>query len=152
MTADATPLSDVLRSADDILAAMRARKESLGLSDALVDDLARFGGGRWSKAFGPSVEKIPNVVTLMRFADALGVSFIMVQDEAKTRRMQPRWQRRVEHSMRPARRVASAAIRRALPHAQTLLGIAGGKARWKNIAPADRRARMRALAMKRWAA
>jgi hypothetical protein len=149
MTAEPNQL---LRTADDILAAMKTRKEKLGLSDAMVDDLAGFSGGRWNKAFGPAGEKVPNLVTMMVFAEVLGVSFVLVEDIEKVRRMRPRWERRFESAVQNARRIASAAIKRALPYAVARLASSGGKAAWKNTTPAERRARMRELAMKRWAA
>jgi hypothetical protein len=112
--ADAQPL---LRTADEILDAVKARKEALGLSDALVDEIAGYSAGRWNKSFGPSCEKPPSVSTLMIFADVLGLSIMLVEDPQKVRRMSSRWQRRAEGYVHDASKVASSAMRRLRPPA-----------------------------------
>jgi hypothetical protein len=149
--AEVPALSGMLQTADDVLAAVRARKDDLNLSDAAVDHLAGYANGRWGKAFGPAREKNPTVVTLMLFADVLGVSFVMVEDPAKVRRMKSRWEGR-RGRVPDASKIASSAIRRALPAAIRQLTTAGGKARWQGIDADARRAHMTELARKRWAA
>jgi hypothetical protein len=152
MTDAARPLSGPLRDADAILDAMMARKEARGLSNELVDELAGVAEGGWSKRFGPSREKAPGLPVLMMFADVLGVSFVMVEDEAKMARMESRWTRRSERNVQDTGRLARIAIKRALPAAVHKLASSGGKARWSGVDADERRRLMRKLARKRWSA
>jgi hypothetical protein len=121
------------------------------LSDNLVDDLAGFEGSRWAKAFALSCVKMPTLATLMKFADVLGLSVVLVEDPEKVRRVRSRWEGRQANYIHDTSRLAQASIRRALPHAQTLLGIAGGKARWEGVDENERRQHMQELARRRWA-
>jgi hypothetical protein len=57
MSDAARVLSSPLRDAAAILDAMVERKDELGLSNELVDEIAGFGGSmRWNKYFGPARE------------------------------------------------------------------------------------------------
>jgi hypothetical protein len=140
----------LLRTADEVLDAVKARKESLGLSNAVLDEIAGYDPGRWSKAFGPSRDKCPTIATLMNFCDALGVSFVLVEDPVKARLVARRWTRRNETSVHHASKVSQSAIRRALPHARKMFATAGGKARWKDTTPEQRSAAARHAARARW--
>jgi hypothetical protein len=83
----------MLRTADDLIAALRQRKDELQLSNAVVDDLAGLVEGHTDKVLGPTrTKKSPNIITLMCLAGALGLAVQLVDDPDS--RVQGRWAKR----------------------------------------------------------
>jgi hypothetical protein len=58
------PLSGLLRTPDDVLTALRARQNELGLSNEALEHAAGFCGGTVNKYLGPAREKCPTLPTL----------------------------------------------------------------------------------------
>lgn len=150
MQDEVRPLSPILRSAGDVIDAVRARKDRLRLSDELVGEIAGFCPGTLGKYLGPSRLKSPTIGTLCLILQALGVGLMLVEDDDATARVSRLWARRQEHHIQSAGRLASIAVKRAA--AIEKLASSGGKARWKGVDAAERRRQMRKLARKRWAA
>jgi len=84
----------MLRTADDVLEALHSRKNSLGLSNEVVDELAGLTRGHFDKACGPSRVKRPNLDTLMSIVGALGWAIQFVDDPES--RIGERWEKRRE--------------------------------------------------------
>jgi hypothetical protein len=137
----------MLRTAAEIVSALRSRKEALGLSNAVVEEIAGLTIGHWDKACGPTSVKSPNLYTLTALAGALGLAVVLVEDpDAKVRR---RWQRRQE-SMAPRKRRIGR-LRRLKSEAIQELARHAGKARWAGTDPDSLRQHMSELAKRRWA-
>ena len=82
----------MLRTADELIAALRARKDELELSNAVVDELSGMTDGYFDKVAGPSRIKTLGLCGLMAIAGALGLAVQLVPDpDAK---VAGRWERR----------------------------------------------------------
>jgi hypothetical protein len=129
----------MLRTADDIIEALRSRKEALQLSNAIVDDLAGLTLGHFDKVAGPTRERAPSLATLMAIAGALGLAVQFVPDPDST--VAGRWTRRREdQARRQDGRISKAAIRKARPLVLAAAARAAAKARWETATPAARAA------------
>jgi hypothetical protein len=139
MQADLRPLSPILRSADDVIAAVRSRKEELGLSDALLEDLAGFCPGTAAKYLAPGRTKMPGLAILTLLMGALGCGLVLVDDPSAAR-MQSRWTRRSERHVQPPEKVARIAITRARPLVLSEGARKAAAARWKGATKEQRQA------------
>ena len=126
----------MLRDANAVIEALRARKETLGLSNATVDELSGYTEGWWDKVCGPSRMKSPSFATLMAIAGALGLAVTLVEDPASVRTVQGRWRRR----QTPGGNGRLSRLRRAKADAVTELARKGGNARWAGSTPEVRAA------------
>lgn len=86
---------------DDLVNALLARKNELGLSNELLEELCLFTRGHVDKVFGPSREKqmgwkifIPTILK------ALGVKLLLVVDEPQAALMRARWEGRNKSQIR----------------------------------------------------
>jgi hypothetical protein len=82
------------RDYEDLVQALRARQDEIGLSNHLLDELAGFTEGHTDKLIGPSRTKTLGSFSLQTLLDALGLSFVIVEDLDKVRRMESRWEQR----------------------------------------------------------
>lgn len=136
---DARPLSGLLRSADDLLTAVRGRKDDKALSDELLGEIAGFCPGQLGKYIGPSRAKCPTLASLYLLLGALGCGLVLVEDPEATARMAKRWERRNTDRARDNGRVSKVAIERATPAVLAEIGRRGGTARWAKATPEQRR-------------
>jgi hypothetical protein len=133
---------------DQLVDALRARKEHLGLSNAFVDDLIMLAGGHTDKLLGPARKRGLSPFTLDAMLTALALKLVVVQDDEQADRMRARWGARDARQVRSPVRTATvgpAVIRRARFAVARELGRAGGRARWKGTTPELRRKLMRAV-------
>jgi|SRR6516162_2352183 len=140
------------RSHDELVDAMRARKESLGLSNAFVDDLIMLAGGHCDKLLGPARKRGLSPFTMDAMLSALALKLIVVEDIEQAARMQSRWDSRDARQVRSPVRTAAigaAMVRRARPAVIRELGRRGGVARWRGVAPEVRRELMTAVSWSR---
>jgi hypothetical protein len=149
LTADARPLSDVLRSADDVIAALRARQDALSLSNDTVEALAGFCGGTVNKYLGPAREKSPTLQTLALLLGALGVGVVLVEDTKAAELVRSRWTRREERHVQPNGRVAKTAIARARPIVMSEAARKAATARWAKASLQDRKAQAELMVLGR---
>src|SRR5258708_35763432 len=84
----------MLRDANAVIEALRARKETLGLSNAAVDELSGYTEGWWDTVCGPSRMKAPSFAALMAIAGALVLAGTLFEHPASGRTGQRRWRRR----------------------------------------------------------
>jgi hypothetical protein len=119
----------VCRNHGEIVDALRARKDELGLSDSFVDDIGGFAHGHVGKIIGPSRLKGLGRSTIDRLLNVLGVSLLVVVDDEKMRQLKKRHERRAGMYVSENGRVAKLAIKRARPAVLKALGQLGGHAR-----------------------
>jgi hypothetical protein len=131
----------MLRTADDLIAALRARKDELGLSNATVDEIAGMTLGHWDKACGPSRVKSPNLFTLMSLIGALGLAVQFVDDPDRIRAVRGRWRRRSDPQVCPP----TLTIGQARPVVLSRAARKAAKARWARSTPEARAAVVAAL-------
>jgi hypothetical protein len=72
--------SMLLRTGNEILAALRARKNAVGLSNEALEHRAGLCGAFVDKMLGPSQTRVPSVHTLALLAGGLGAAFQLVED------------------------------------------------------------------------
>lgn len=82
----------IVRSYDDLVAAFRAIKERLGLTNAACDRLANIGEGATDKALGPSQAKNMGPLTFNAFCWLFAVQFEMRIDPEQVRVMEQHWE------------------------------------------------------------
>jgi hypothetical protein len=127
----------MLRTPNDIIAALRSRKEQLQLSDATVDEIAGLTSGHCGKVLGPTREKAPTLFTLMTLVGALGLAVQLVPDPET--QVQGRWQKRLTPP-RVGGNGRLSRLRRARADAVAELASKGGRSRWADKTPEQRQA------------
>lgn len=83
-----------LRSYDALVDALVARKDELGLSNGLCDELLGYPCGTVDKYLGPSRVKSIGPTTFALFCELLAVQFRLETDPAALKRMGKRWESR----------------------------------------------------------
>jgi hypothetical protein len=84
-------MTKLIRTYDDLVVAIRARRDELNVSHELLDHLAGFQGGYVSKLLAPRRTKNFGVMSLASMLAALGVGLMLVEDSAQVERMRDRW-------------------------------------------------------------
>jgi hypothetical protein len=128
---------------DALVELLRARQVELGLSNEALERICGWTGGIVDKYLGPSRVKTPGATTLAILMDALAVNGVLMADDAKAARMQRAWDRegrRRERAVRPAARIAKAALARARPLVMAELARKGAVKRWAGATPEQRAA------------
>jgi hypothetical protein len=127
----ARPLSSLLSSADDVLDAVRARKDDLALSNQALEHIAGYAEGTVNKYIGPSREKSPTLPMLYLLLQAMGLGLVLVEDAEAAKRMSHRWTKRSANVNRDGNgKVARLAIKRARPIVLTEVARKAATARW----------------------
>jgi len=70
---------------------LRKRKNALGLSDKVVEEIADMAGGFVSKILAPQPVKTLGRTSLTLLLGALGLKLIVVEDPDQVRRVRRRW-------------------------------------------------------------
>ncbi|MGB5184792.1 MAG: hypothetical protein WBO12_21745, partial [Xanthobacteraceae bacterium] len=89
-----------IRSYDDLITAIRAVKEFLGLSNEAIEDLAGLTRGHWDKVAGRTPVKRMGPMVLNAVLGALAIELHVKPDAAAAGKMSHRWQRRREDHVR----------------------------------------------------
>jgi hypothetical protein len=84
-------MSRLIRSIDDLVAAIRARRDELNVSHELLDDLAGLQSGYTSKLLAPEPMKGLGPMSLPALLGALGAALVLVEDSAQAERVRDRW-------------------------------------------------------------
>ena len=84
-------MTRLIRSLDDLVAAVCARRDELNISHELLDDLAGLQSGYVSKLLAPNRVKNFGAMSLPAVLGALGVALVLVEDTAATERMRGKW-------------------------------------------------------------
>jgi hypothetical protein len=137
-------------SHNELIEALRARKEALGLSNAWIEHVIQLSDGHCDKILGPARERGLSQLTIDGLLAALAIKLIVVEDEAAAARMRPMWDGRDQRQVRAPARIAASLIKRATPGVMRAAGRAGGQKRWRTIDSRLRSKLMSALAKRRW--
>lgn len=97
--------SSAVRSYDDLIIALRAMKEFLGLSNETLEEIAGLTRGHCDKLLGPRRSKHIGRQTLPLILGALGVRLRVEIDPEQAKRVAARWLRRNELQVRHRRRL-----------------------------------------------
>ncbi len=141
---------DIIADYDQLIAAFRARVDTLQLSQALIDDLAGWASGYSGKLFGPSQTKRLGLGNLFILLETLGLGLALVENPAALRKMERRYERRSEWTRRTGviRKQFSPEVRQKLvSEHMSEIGSIGGRARAKCVAARS----ARHAALSRWA-
>jgi hypothetical protein len=84
-------MTRLIRSIDDLVAALRARRDELNVSHELLDDLAGYQSGYTSKLLAPDPMKGLGPMSLPALLGALGAALVLVEDSAQAERVRDRW-------------------------------------------------------------
>jgi hypothetical protein len=84
-------MTRLIRSIDDLVDAIRARRDELNVSHELLDDLAGYQSGYTSKLLAPEPMKGLGPMSLPALLGALGAALVLVEDSAQAERMRERW-------------------------------------------------------------
>jgi hypothetical protein len=104
-----------IRSYDDLITAIRAVKEFLGLSNEAIEDLAGLTRGHWDKVAGRTPVKRMGPMVLNAALGALAIELHVKPDATAAEKMSRRWQRRREDHVRQCQPVSQALLDRVRP-------------------------------------
>jgi hypothetical protein len=145
---------DGLHSYDDLVAALRERAASIGLSFSTIDHLAGFADSATAKYLSDLRVKGLGLQTFFAITETLAIKAIFVEDERMLALMKKHWQRRNEGMARrannSAKRLGSVTVARVLPEIARELGRRGGVRR-RELPAEVRRKLAVAAARARWA-
>jgi hypothetical protein len=123
----------VIENRDELVAALRSRKEFLQLSNSFVEAELLMTAGGCDKVLGPSQTSGFSIATLFDLVELFGARLVFRIDEASSARMAHRWERRDERAVRRPKRISKELLKIAKPLLFADLGRSGGKARAANI-------------------
>jgi hypothetical protein len=140
----------VIRSADDLVEAFRARKTQRGLSNGTVEAQLLWADGICDKYLGPSRTLQLTAAVIEDFMTLLGVELVMRVNPELEARICARLERRDERQVRPQRRLSKELL--AIARAQIFkeLSERGNEARRAKVSPKARSRIARAAATCRW--
>jgi hypothetical protein len=105
-------MTKLLRTPDDIVAALRARKEALDISNETVDGIAQWADGYAGKLLCPEPMKGLGRLSLPSLLEALGVALVLVEDSAAAVRVRDKWvpRKRPQRKLPPEAPCATVAV------------------------------------------
>jgi hypothetical protein len=140
----------VIRCSDDMVEALRARKEQLGLSNAAIEEQLLMAAGTCDKYLGPTRSASLTWRVTEDVMTLFGVELVMRVNPELEAKMLERLERRDERAVRSPKRISAKLLELAQPIIQQKLGRAGGLKRAACL-PAKQRSRIaRAAAISRW--
>jgi hypothetical protein len=140
----------VIRNRDDLIEALRSRKELLGLSNAFVEDQLQMADGHCDKLLGPTQRKGMSIPVLLDMVELFGAQLVMKIDAETEARMKARWERRDPGKVHPPRRLSGRLMEIARSQLYGRLSKLGNEARKAKL-PAEARSNIaRVAAVSRW--
>jgi hypothetical protein len=108
--------SSPIRTQDDLIEALRAVKDRLGLSNTWCDDVGGFTRGQTDKVLGPSRAKGLSPMLFATYCSLFAVRLEMVVDLDQARVMEARWEGRDKSNVRmDLGRISKKLVERAKP-------------------------------------
>jgi hypothetical protein len=91
-----TPLPDVpiIRSMEELLEALRARRDELQITHETIDDVAGWPSGYAGKLLAPSPIKNLGWMSFGLALDSMGVALVMIENAEQRKLVENRWVRR----------------------------------------------------------
>jgi hypothetical protein len=140
----------LVTTVDELIEALRSRKDELGLSNAFVEAQLQMADGHCDKLLGPTRRKGMSVAVLLDIIELFGAQLVIQVDAETEARMRERWERRDAGKVHPPRCLSAHLMR--IARAQLYLGLSelGNKARKAKLPPEARSRIARAAAISRW--
>ncbi len=150
MVSDAvTDQPDIIADYNALIVALKARIDTLQISQQLIDDLAGWAGGYSGKVLGPSQAKKMGMESFWVLLEVLGLGVALVENPVALAKMSHRYETREEIRRRTGsiRRPIAPAVRLAAVSAHMAeIGSRGGRGRSKCVAASS----ARHAALSRW--
>jgi hypothetical protein len=140
----------VIRNRDELLEALRSRKEQLGLSNAFIEHQLHMANGYCDQLIGPTRRRGMTVAVLLDMVELLGCRLEMPPDAEVEARMQARYERRDAGKVRPPRRLSERLMEVARKQFYQELSARGNAARRAKISAKARSRIARVAATCRW--
>lgn len=84
----------LITTMDELLAALRHRRDELDVTHAVLDDISGLQSGYVSKLLAPRPIKHLGPVSMPALLGALAVGLVLVEDPSARTLIEPRWERR----------------------------------------------------------
>jgi hypothetical protein len=84
----------LVTTVDELIEALRSRKDELGLSNAFVEAQLQMADGHCDKLLGPTRRKGMSVAVLLDIIELFGAQLVIQVDAETEARMRERWERR----------------------------------------------------------
>jgi hypothetical protein len=94
-------MTKLIRSIPDLVQAVRARRDELGITHETIDEIAGLPSGYCSKLLAPEPMKGLGPISIPAILGALGVALVLVEDTAQVERVSPRWTKRKRLQRKP---------------------------------------------------
>jgi hypothetical protein len=140
----------VIENREQLVEALRSRKEFLGLSNAFVEAQLLMTSGGCDKVLGPSQTSGFSIAMLFDFVELFGARLVIRVDAESEARMATRWERRDERAVRPQSRLSKKLTKVATAQFYQHLSKLGNEARKAKLPPEARSNIARAAALSRW--
>jgi hypothetical protein len=140
----------IIRSRDELIEALRSRKEQLELSNSFVEAELHLGDGNLDKILGVTPRKNMTILVLMDMVELLGGQLVFQADEAAEARMQSRYERRDSRKVHAQRRLSRKLMEIAREQFYRELSARGNAARRAKVSAKARSRIARAAATCRW--
>jgi hypothetical protein len=140
----------VIRCADDLVEAFRARKTQLGLSNAAIEERLLMASGTCDKYLGPSRTLQLTAPVIEDFMTLFSIEFVMRVNPELEAKMSGRLERRDERQVRPQRRLSKELLALARTQIFKELSARGNEARRAKVSSKVRSRIARAAATCRW--
>jgi hypothetical protein len=136
----------VIRTYEDVLRVIRARRDELDVPHEIIDDIAGLAAGHTSKLLCPRPLKHLGPISWSIF-ETLGLNLVAIENSAALARSRRshKWRQRRQDQM-----LIAHAYPGREPEKFKALGALGGLRRAKNLSPAQRRKIARKAAQARW--
>lgn len=133
---------------DDLVDALRARKDELGLSNAFIEDRLKMCGGACDKYIGPSQTKFMSVYLMFRMLAMMGLRLTVEDDPNADVKL---LERREDGKVHPPRRpLGRKVMERAKPLVARQMGVDGARARLAMQSAQQRSEIAQTAAFARW--
>jgi hypothetical protein len=140
----------VIRNSDDMVEALRARKEQLGLSNAAIEEQLLMAAGTCDKYLGPTRSASLTWRVTEDVMTLFGVELVMRINPELAAKMQQRLDRRDERQVRPQRRLSKELLAIARKQFFQELSACGNAARKAKVSAKARSRIARVAALSRW--
>jgi len=145
----------VIRNYEELVDALRTRKNGLQLSNATVDRLAGLTDGHTDKILGPTATKGFSRMTVDLLLQVFAVKLVMVEDVEAAQVMAERWEQRNSSQFRAIpNRLSKALLERAKPlvfkDIQRSAGLKSRAGRMSKLSPKRRKQIAKKAIRTRW--
>jgi hypothetical protein len=140
----------VIRNRDDLIEALRSRKDELGLSNGFVEGQLLMADGHCDKLLGRTQRKGMSIPVLLDIVELLGGRLVIQADAETEARMQARYERRDAKKVHPPRRLSERLMEIARKQFYQELSARGNAARRAKVSAKARSRIARAAATSRW--